>query len=210
MSLKGELLLIGGGGHCKAVIDVIEKTQAWNILGIIERANSGIQSVCGYPVLGDDDDLWRFYSPGRFALITVGQIKSANLRKILFAKAQHIGFQFPAILSPLANISNTAKILDGTVIMHFAHIGPDVSIGSNTIINTGAIIEHDCSIGNHCHISTHTTVNGNVSIHDQVFLGSGSICKEGITVEQDAVIGMGVCVRKNIASHTVFYGQNLL
>ena len=32
-----DILLIGGGGHCKAVIDVIEQEGQFNIIGIIDK-----------------------------------------------------------------------------------------------------------------------------------------------------------------------------
>jgi sugar O-acyltransferase (sialic acid O-acetyltransferase NeuD family) len=199
-----ELILIGGGGHCKSVIDVIEREAKWKIIGIIDQANVALESVLAYPIIGTDDDLEKLYSPQRAVLITVGQIKSSAIRQRLFEHAKKIGYQIPSIISPSANVSKHANIGQGTVIMNFVHIGPNVVIGENVIINTQAVIEHDVSVGNHCHISTGAILNGNVTVKNGVFLGSRSVCKEGITIENNAVIGMGLSVRKDIPENTVF------
>ena len=199
-----ELILIGGGGHCKSVIDVIEREAKWKIIGIIDQANAAIESVLAYPIIGSDSDLEKLYSPNRAALITVGQIKSSAIRKRLFEHAKSIGYQLPSIISPSANVSKHAQIGQGTVIMNLAHIGPNVVIGDNVIINTQAVIEHDATVGNHCHISTGAILNGNATVKNGVFFGSRSVCKEGITIENNAVIGMGLSVRKNIPENTVF------
>ncbi|MDQ0969199.1 FlaA1/EpsC-like NDP-sugar epimerase [Flavobacterium sp. W4I14] len=34
---KQKIVLIGGGGHCKACIDVIEETGEYEILGILDQ-----------------------------------------------------------------------------------------------------------------------------------------------------------------------------
>ena len=72
-----DLILIGGGGHCKSVIDVIEQTKNFNILGIVEKAGSNIQKVSGYDVIGNDDDLYELFKSTPQALITIGQISLA-------------------------------------------------------------------------------------------------------------------------------------
>lgn len=200
-----ELLLIGGGGHCKAVIDVVERTGRWRIVGIVERSESGLLSVCGYPVVGCDDDLEMLYRPGRAALVTVGQIKSSAIRRRLFERARNSGFALPAVVSPSASLARTARIGPGSVIMNFAHVGPDACVGDNVIINTRALVEHDVSIGCHCHVSTGALVNGGVRVGNDVFIGSGAICREGISVGTKCVIGMGAVVRKSLPDHAVAY-----
>lgn len=200
-----EILLLGGGGHCKAVIDVIERCRQWTIIGIVESADSGVKSVCGYPVVGSDDDLNSLYRPNREAIVTVGQIKSSNIRRMLFEKAMAAGFVLPSVVAPTATVARTAKIGAGSVIMNFAHIGPDACIGENVIVNTRATVEHDAIVGSHCHISTGALINGGVCVGGDTFVGSGSVCRESITVGSGCLIGMGALVRKSLDSQTVAY-----
>ena len=52
-----EIILIGGGGHCKSVIDVIEQESQFVIVGIVDKLELIGTDVLGYPVIGSDSDL---------------------------------------------------------------------------------------------------------------------------------------------------------
>ena len=55
LALQNEkIILIGGGGHCKSVIDVIEQEGKFQIAGIIDKQGN-ISKVLGYPIIGNDD-----------------------------------------------------------------------------------------------------------------------------------------------------------
>lgn len=201
-----DLLLVGGGGHCKAVIDVVEQTGTWRIAGVVQSAGSQVTEVSGYPVLGTDDDLSRLHKDIRFALVTVGQIKSPAPRMALYRQLKSIGFGLATVVSPRADVSSRAVIGEGTTVMHFACVGAAAEVGHNTIINTRALVEHDCRVGSHCHISTASVLNGNVIVGDGTFVGSGSVVREGITIGERCVVGMGARVRKHLADQSVFIG----
>ena len=189
-----EILLIGGGGHCKSVIDVIEQEGQFQIAGIIDKAELFGTNVLGYPVIGNDLDLESLAKKHAYALITIGQIKSPNQRIKLFELAKKAGFIIPSILSPRAYISKHAFIGDGTVVMHDALINARASIGNNCIINSKALIEHDSVIREHCHISTSATINGGVVVESGCFIGSGVITKESITIGKNSFIKAGSIV----------------
>ena len=55
--MKLEILLIGGGGHCKSVIDVIEQEDKYTIAGIIDKKELVGTKVLDYKVIGCDDDI---------------------------------------------------------------------------------------------------------------------------------------------------------
>lgn len=69
------LILVGGGGHCKSVIDVAEYEHS--ILGILDLPKNVGHSILGYPVLGTDDDIPLFVNQADF-IVTVGFIKESS------------------------------------------------------------------------------------------------------------------------------------
>lgn len=180
--MKKQILLIGGGGHCKSVIDVIEQEGRFEIAGIIDKKELVGQDVVGYKILGSDDALKDFHKHYHYALITVGQIKSPEIRIKLFEMLKSLGYELPVVISPLAYVSKYAILGDGTVIMHHALVNAHARVGQNCIINTKALIEHDAMVEAHCHISTGAIVNGGVQIKMGTFYGSNATCKEAITV----------------------------
>jgi hypothetical protein len=48
------IILIGGGGHCKSVIDVIEQEGKFEIAGIVDKSEPLGADILGYSVIDDD------------------------------------------------------------------------------------------------------------------------------------------------------------
>lgn len=190
-----QLLLIGAGGHSKACIDVIEQIGEWQIAGVIDRKDSGVDEVLGYPVIGCDDDLAELRKQYDYAFVTVGQIRSAELKIKLFNQLKTLGFKQPGLVSPFAHVSKHATIGAGTIIMHYAMVNAAAKVGDNCIINSKALIEHDAVIENHCHISTGATINGGVRVGEQSFIGSHATTKQNITIPPKSFIKAGTLVK---------------
>lgn len=200
-----DVLLIGGGGHCKSVINAMLNTE-YNPAAILDK-NPCLDRILGIPVEGDDALLPTLRSRFKLALVTVGQIKNYTIRKNIFEKIKELGYEVPVVLAKSACVSPWSEIGAGTVVLNFAMINANVNIGNNTIINTGAIIEHDAKIGNNCHISTGAIINGGAIIEDNVFVGSGSIVREMTKIGHGSIIGMGSLVKKDIAPHSILRNE---
>lgn len=196
MSSDLPILLVGGGGHCRSVIDVIEREGLFRIAGVIDNSSRVGEFLDGYPYIGTDEDLPSLSHSIPNAVVTVGQIKSSAARQRLYRFLTSFGYELPVIVSPTAEVSKRAVIGQGTVVMHHVLINAGVEIGHNCIINSGAIIEHDCRIGDHCHISVNSVLCGQVIIKNGCFIGAGAICREGIMISNDSIIGMGEILKK--------------
>lgn len=188
------LILLGGGGHCKSVIDVAESV-GYTILGILDKPELVGNKVLDYEIIGTDDDIPQYVDKAEF-LITVGQIKSPAIRQKLALLVMRAGGKFATIIAKDAYVSKYATIGAGTVVMHKAVLNADACIGEHCIINTMANIEHEVQIGGFCHVSTGVMINGNCVIGDEVFIGSGSVLYNGISVIDNAIIPAGSVVRK--------------
>ncbi len=196
------LLLIGGGGHCRSCIDVIEASETYQIAGVVEpNASSG--QILGHPIIGSDDDLPRLLDDTKSALITVGQIKSPERRISLFGLLKKLGARLPVIISPIAYCSKRAVVGEGSTIMHGAIINAGAQIGDNCIVNSQALVDHDVEIDDYCHISTGARVNGSVVIGKGSFVGSGAVIREGVKIGENVIIGAGLVVLQDVPSDTV-------
>ena len=190
-----DIILIGGGGHCKSVIDVIEQEGKFKIVGIVDKPELLDSKVLGYSVIGNDSDLSSLVKKYQCALITVGQIKSPDLRIKLFSLANKVGFFLPSIISPRAYVSKHAVVGKGTIVMHDVLINTNAKIGDNCIINTKSIVEHGSNIGDHCHISTNAVINGDVVVGSGSFIGSGAVTKEGIRINDNFFAKAGSIIK---------------
>ncbi len=186
-----KLILLGGGGHCKSCIDVIEEEGKYEIAGILDNEEFLGQKTLGYEFIGTDDDIGKFVNEGYFFLITVGQVKTASIRKKIFSLLRENSAQIATVVSPRAYISKYANIGTGTIIMHDALVNASANIGDNCIINTKALIEHDAVIEDFCHISTSAVINGGVRVKEGTFFGSNAVSKEYIITDIDDFIKAG-------------------
>ncbi len=178
-----EIILVGGGGHCKSVIDVIEQEGKYKIAGIIDKKELIGSTVLGYKVIGCDDDLVSLREKFPHAIVTVGHIKSNTLRVKIFQLLKELDFHMPSIISPFAYVSKHAFVDEGSIIMHHALVNPHAKIGKNCIINSKALIEHDTIIEDNCHISTASVINGGTVVKENSFYGSNATSKEYIEID---------------------------
>ena len=200
------LILIGGGGHCKSVIEVAESA-GYNIKGILDVPDEvGKEVLPGHKVIGTDDEIPQYVEECDF-IITVGFIKNPALRIKLYNKVKAAGGRLATIIASTAHVSKYAELGEGTVIMHHAFVNAGAKIGDNCIINTFVNIEHDAEVGNQCHISTGTMVNGECKIGENCFIGSQSVCANCIEIASDIIVGAGSVVRKSIRVKGIYAGN---
>jgi len=198
--MKEKIVLIGGGGHCKSCIDVIEWAGRFRIVGIVDVSEKLHQKILGYEIIATDDDLPDLAKEHGNFLITLGQIKSPEKRVRIFQGLKESGAKLPVIVSPLAYISKHAKIEEGTIIMHYALVNAGAKIGKNCIINTNALIEHDAVIADHCHIATAAVINGGVKVGAGTFFGSNAVSREYVEIGKNSFIGSNTKLTKSISS----------
>ncbi|WP_300440105.1 acetyltransferase [Christiangramia sp.] len=191
LSVRPEIVLVGGGGHCHSVLDVIEQENRFKIKGIIDNNLPVNYNVLNYKIIGGDDDIVDLAKDQVYFLITVGQIKSYSVRLKLAKLLQKHECKIASVVSPRAYVSQHAKIGRGTVVMHNAFVNANVEIGDYCIINTNAGIEHDSIIGDFCHVSTGAIVNGDCEVGDGCFFGSNSTISNGKIVKTNSIIGAG-------------------
>ena len=204
--MKHPLILIGGGGHCKSVIEVAESA-GYEIKGILDMPDEvGKEVLPGHKVIGTDDEIPQYVEECDF-IITVGFIKNPALRIKLYNKVKAAGGRLASIIASTAHVSKYAELGEGTVIMHQAFVNAGAKIGDNCIINTFVNIEHDAEVGNQCHISTGTMVNGECKIGENCFIGSQSVCANCIEIASDIIVGAGSVVRKSIRVKGIYAGN---
>lgn len=203
---KPKLILIGGGGHCKSCIDVIEQEGRFQIEGILDLPDKVGKEILGYPIIGTDLDIERLASKIDYFFITIGQVESPESRVIKYNQLKKLQLKIPVIISPHAYASRFSTIGEGTIIMHFAQVNADAKIGANCIINSKALIEHDANIGEHCHISTGAIINGGVNVGKNTFIGTGAQVLQYLTIGSGITIGAGAVVTKNLTEPGTYVG----
>jgi len=186
-----EIILLGGGGHCKSCIDVIEQQGEYRIVGILDKAEKVGDKILNTTIIGTDYDIASLKKKIKYFLVTIGQIRSAERRISLYNLLVWHQVKMPIIISPYAYVSPYSQIGYGSIVMHNVIINADARVGENSIINSRALLEHDVIIGNHCHISTGAIINGGAEVMEGTFIGSGAV------VVQEAKISANSFIKAN-------------
>lgn len=203
--MKKPLILIGGGGHCKSMIEAAESA-GYSILGVLDMPEDIGKEILSTKVIGTDDDISQYIDKAEF-VITIGFIKNPATRIRLYNKVKKAGGKLATVIASTAYVSKYATIGEGTVVMHQAFVNAGAQVGSNVILNTFTNIEHDAVIGDQCHISTGTMVNGDCKVGNNCFIGSQSVLANGVTIGDDIIVGAGSLVRKSIKEKGIYSGN---
>lgn len=188
------LILVGGGGHCKSVIEAAESV-GMAIRGILDLPTEVGKEILGYPIIGTDDDIPQYVEDCDF-IVTLGFIKNPALRNKLHTRIEEAGGTLATVVASTAHVSRHATVGAGTVVLHGAIVNAGAHIGKGCIINTLANIEHDAQVGDYCHISTGAMVNGDCHVGENTFLGSRSVMANGVSIPANSVFAAGCLVRK--------------
>jgi sugar O-acyltransferase (sialic acid O-acetyltransferase NeuD family) len=192
--IKKNIVLVGGGGHCISLIDIIENGNEFNILGVLDP-NTSKKNILGYKILGDDSLIPELVGENIYFLITVGQIKSYSIRKNIAKILLKNNAKLATIISPTAYVSKHAHIGEGSVVMNHAVVNAKSKIGNNCIINTMANIDHGVLIQDFCHISTCAVINGDSVIENGTFIGSNATISNNIIIKENSIIGAGKFIK---------------
>lgn len=195
--MKTSLVLIGGGGHCRACIDIIEMISSFEIVEILDLTSKLGDIISGeYKITATDDDIQRINNSRKVSfLITLGQIESPKRRIEIFQALKEIKADIATVISPLAYVSKHASIGKGNIIMHHACVNAGAQISDNCIINTKALIEHDVKVHSHCHVSTGAIINGGAEIGAGSFIGSNATIVQNVKVKENSFVKAGTLVK---------------
>jgi len=200
------ILIYGGGGHAKSVIDMIRALGGYPIAGIIDDGLPEGSSVMGVPVLGGQNKLDELHDLGiKLAVNSVGGIGNPDVRVKVFEHLDQAGFSFPTFVHPRACIEPTVKIAEGTQIMALSYIGSDSTIGFGCVINYGAIVSHDCQLADYVNLSPGSALAGGVKIGDRSQVGMNATVNLNLSIGHYVRIGNGATVKQDVMDNSIIH-----
>jgi sugar O-acyltransferase (sialic acid O-acetyltransferase NeuD family) len=177
------LLIIGAGGHGKAVAEAALLSGEWQRIAFADDRWPALRETFGWPVVSDVAGVavLRVKVAGAVAAVGNNAVREQWVRAIHTA-----GLPLVTVVHPRACVSPTASIGAGTAIMSLAMVGVDATIGEGAIVNANATVDHDASLGDFAHLGVGVQLAGGVRIGARAWLQAG--CSAGYLV----VVGDGV------------------
>lgn len=202
--LPNEVLLYGGGGHAKTIIDLLRQTRDFQIAGIVADPVPKDSNVLGVPVLGPGELLASLYDRGlRLIVNAVGGIERPRVRAEIFERLAKLGYQFPVIVHRTAVVEPSASIAAGAQIFAMAFIGSAAVLGAGAIVNTGAIVSHDCVLGDYAQLTPGVLLAGHVKVGVGALVGMGVTTQVNVSIGEWARIGNGARIHGDVPPHTI-------
>ena len=192
-----KIILIGGGGHARVVMDIVEACGD-RVVGVLDDAMEKGAPVQGVPVLGKVADAESFEDCS--FLIAIGN------NEIRHRLAGQLDLPWYTAVHPSAVVSGKAQIGEGSVVMPKAVVNAGARIGRHCIINTAAVVEHDNCIDDCGHVSCGAILTGTVHVGAAVLVGAGAIVRNNVTICAGSTVGAGAVVTANITEKGTYVG----
>jgi sugar O-acyltransferase (sialic acid O-acetyltransferase NeuD family) len=198
------ILIYGGGGHAKTLIELIRLLAQHRVVGILDDGLLPGGTVMGLPLLGGGEILPELFDRGvHLAANAVGGIGNIQVRIRIFDRLTQAGFQCPAFTHPSAYVEPSAAISAGCQVLSLAYVGSEAQIGFGVIVNTAAVVSHDCILEDYANVSPGALIAGAVRIGRGVLIGMGATINLGVRVGDNARIGNGATVKEDVPENAV-------
>lgn len=197
--MKTDVIIVGGFHE---IIELCEEC-GLKVVGIID--NELRDSYYGVPVIGKDEDAELLFAQygGCKVIITPD---SPMVREKLVNLYRAIGYKFATLISPLAHISKSASIGEGTVIQACVNVSSATKIGCFCKLNSYSNVMHDNVIGDYTTIAPNAVLLGRVTTGKGAYIGANSTILPNISIGTGSTVGAGSVVTKGVNENIIVKG----
>jgi sugar O-acyltransferase (sialic acid O-acetyltransferase NeuD family) len=201
------LAIIGSGDLGQLISYHASNDDHYSIAGFFDDFQVKDELVCGYPILGNTNDVMPLYETDRFdcLMIAIGYKHFAH-RKSIFEKYCGI-IPFGKIIHSSSYIDSSCSIGMGVCVLAGCVLDRNVIIEDNVLLNTGCCIAHDSVVKSHSFLSPGVCVAGFTQIGSCCNIGINSTIIDNIIIADNVQTGGGTVVIKNIDNGGVYVGN---
>lgn len=201
---RSSVVLFGGGGHAKSLIDLILTSLDLEPLCVLDDRAAPGSEVMGLRVIGGREMLPLLAEAGvRFGVNAVGGLGLISSRIHVGELLTGAGLQLPAMVDRTAAVAPSARLGDGVQVFANATVWSDAEVGDGAIINTGAIVSHDCRIGANAHVTPGVLLAGHVEVGEAALVGMGVTTRIGMRIGARAIVGNGCVLNDDVPDGTI-------
>jgi sugar O-acyltransferase (sialic acid O-acetyltransferase NeuD family) len=130
-----------------------------------------------------------------------------EIRFQLAARLSRRGAKFFTLVHPRAHVSPSAKLAAGCIISPLATVGSHAVVGEHVLLVAYACIGHDCTIGAYSSFSPYSIATGGSKIGSRVFLGSHSVVTPMGEVGDQCKIASGAIAYRTVPARHFAFGN---
>jgi sugar O-acyltransferase (sialic acid O-acetyltransferase NeuD family) len=209
-SSRPHILVYGGGGHAKVLLDLLAATDSYTVVGVVDDHLERGLFVLGTQVLGGAEVLPELVGDGvSLAVNGVGGISRPQVRREVFDRLAWAGLTCPAMIHPTALVEPSATLEDGVQVLAHAYVGSAARVGFGSLLNTAAVVNHDCLVGRHVGISPGALLAGAVTLGDRCLVGMGATVNVGVVIGEGALVGNSAVVKADVGPGAIVHAGEI-
>ena len=182
---RQRVIIIGAGGHGRAVAEIILNSPHHAITGFLDDAAKRATRIWNVPVLGPTDAIEEFHAQADCMIVAIG---NNRVREMLHRRVRSAGFELLSVVHPRAVVSPTASLGPGCTVMAGAVVGTEANLGEGVIINCGAVIDHHCRVEDFGHVGTNACMAGGAVLGHGAWMQAGSALAYGVQIPAGDVL----------------------
>ncbi len=186
------LLVLGAGGHGKAVAEAALLSGAWDKVLFVDDRWPALQEAFALPVVSDVAGLAQFTDEAQGAIAAVG---NNQVREQWCTAITQAGIELVSVVHPRACVSPSVVLGAGTTVMALAMVGVDAQVGQAAIINANATLDHDAVLGDFAHLGVGVQIAGGVRVGARAWLQAGCCAGYHVVVPEAENVPAGTALR---------------
>lgn len=160
-------MILGAGGYGHVVREIAEDSGIFDKIDFLDDSSP--------LAIGKFGDAEKFLKGYPNAVVALG---NAELRLGYIEKLRAAGFQIPAIISPKAYVSKSAKIGNGTIVEPCSAVNANSEVGIGVLLRCGTVIDHNAKVGDFCYIDCGVVVKANNSVGFKIKIAANSVVEK--------------------------------
>lgn len=203
-----DIIIVGAGDFAKEIAWLIEDINAkelkYNLLGHVDDNEKLIGQVFnGYEVLGNINYLHDMSEEKE--IYGVISVQTAEVKKLFVEKLPKVKWE--TLIHPSAIVTRTVSIGEGSIITAGNVISNNTNIGKHCLLNLSCTVGHDNTIENYSAVMPGCNLSGFTVLKEGSYLGTGVKIIPGKTIGENAIIGAGAVVVKDIPANCTAVGN---
>jgi acetyltransferase EpsM len=197
-----KLLILGNRTFAIEVADLAADISGVTVAGYVENLERRrcAETINGMPIHWIDD-------LGLLAADHVAVCAMSTTHRSRFVReAADRGMRFSKLLHPMARISRSASVGEGSILNVGAIIAAQTLVGRHVIVNRAALIGHHTEIGDFVTIGPGTNIAGCCTIGEATYIGMGAIITDHLNIGSHSVVAAGAVVTEDVPSNIMVAG----
>jgi sugar O-acyltransferase (sialic acid O-acetyltransferase NeuD family) len=189
--VKTRLLVVGAGGHGRAVAEAAELSGQFEVVGFLDDALPAGKSVLNVAVLVPMGSMGYHRAAADQTIVAIG---NNAVREKLMHQLAAAGLALATVVHPRAIVSPSAVLGAGSSVMAGAIVGTEARLGVGSIVNCGAVVDHHAIVEDFGHLGVNASMAGATVLGRGGWMQAGTALGYAVKVPPGVTLAPGEAV----------------